>query len=66
MLSGRARWNSAESMKSISARAPSRFLAPARTPASSTCRKQVDATAAVGAVFGGVFANITSAGGLVA
>ena len=53
-------------MKSIRARAPSAFFAPASTPASSICRKHVDATAAVGAVFGGVFANITSAGGLVA
>ena len=66
MLSGSAFWNRSASMKSISARAPFSFFAPSRTPASSTCRKQVAVTAAVGAVFVGFVANITSAGGLVA
>ena len=66
MLSGSAFWNRSVSMKSINARAPFSFFAPARTPANSICRKHVDATAAVGAVFGGVVANMTSAGGLVA
>ena len=59
-------WNRSVSMKSIKARAPFSFFAPRRTPANSICRKHVEATAAVGAVFGGVVANMTSAGGLVA
>ena len=66
MLSGTAPGIARESMKSISAWAPSAFAAPASTPASSIWRKQRRVTAAVGAVVGGGFAKITSAGGLVA
>jgi hypothetical protein len=53
-------------MKSISFRAPSSFRAPRSTPASSTCRKHVDGTTAVGASFSGFPAKTTSAGGLEA
>ena len=66
MLSGIDAWKRFESMKSMNARAPFGFLAPSSTPASSIWRKQLSATTAVGAVFGGVFAKITSAAGLVA
>ena len=47
--SGTSRWKAGESMKSISCPRPSSFRAPRRTPASSTCRKQLGATTAVGA-----------------
>ena len=55
---GTSAWNRSESMKSISARAPSSLGAPRRIPAYSTWRKQPSSTAAVGETSSGVPAKI--------
>ena len=59
-------WNGRDSRKSINRPASAGWSVPARTPANSIWRKQLEATTAVGAASTGGSANTTSATGLEA